>query len=159
VRLLWRPRSTRQLIMQHGISSRYFGWLTARASLESHQLWKEFAMKKALIITDTATIAFSTLLALDEMFDELQVCNTAETAARLVPEFVPDLIVVADQVSPRRSAAAVALEANVGQTPVILMCTGLSSVQTKDPYHSVRVDPPLTPIRAHRALEQLGLAH
>lgn len=112
---------------------------------------------KALIITDQASIAFGVLQALEEIFTELQVCNTVEAAKRLKPEFVPDLIVVTDQVSPVRPAASVARDAGVGATPVIMLTTGLSAVTNTDPSCSVRIEPPLTPIRARMALERLGL--
>lgn len=112
---------------------------------------------KALIITDQASTAFGALQALEEIFTELQVCNTVEAAKRLKPEFLPDLIVVTDQVSPVRPAASVARDADVGATPVIMLTTGLSAVTNTDPSCSVRIEPPLTPIRARKALERLGL--
>ena len=113
---------------------------------------------KALIITDQASTAFGTLQALDEMFTELQVCNSTEAAMLLVPKFEPDLVVVTDQGSPLRTASSVAKEAGVGATPVILLTSGLSVVTNTDPSCSVRIEPPLTPIRARKALERLGLA-
>lgn len=112
---------------------------------------------KALIITDQASTAFGALQALDEMFTELQVCNSVEAAMQLRPDLGPDMIVVTDLNSPRRAAASVAQEAAIGDTPVIILTAGLSAVCSTDPRCSVRLTPPLTPLRARRALEHLGL--
>lgn len=114
-------------------------------------------MEKVLIVTDSAATAFRSMMALDDLFAEVQVCNSSETAARLVKDFMPDLIVAADQLAPRRTAAAVALAVDAGAVPVILLSAGLSSVQGMDPARSVRIEPPLTPIRVRQALEQFGL--
>lgn len=114
-------------------------------------------MEKVLIVTDSAATAFRSMMALDDLFREVQVCNSSETAARLVKDFKPDLIVAADQIAPRRTAAAVALAVSAGPVPVILLSAGLSGVQGLDPARSVRIEPPLTPIRVRQALEQFGL--
>ena len=114
-------------------------------------------MEKVLIISDSAATAFRSLMALDDLFSDVQICNSSETAAQLMSGYQPDLIVVAEQIAACRSAAAVAAAVNVGSVPVILLSAGLSSVQGLDPARSVRIEPPLTPIRVRQALEQLGL--
>lgn len=115
-------------------------------------------MEKVLIVSDSAAGAFRSILALEKLFSEIQVCNSSDAAAQLAKGFKPDLIVASDQIAPRRTAAEVAFAVNAGRVPVILMSTGLSSVQGLDPSRSVRIEPPLTSIRVRQALEQLGLA-
>lgn len=115
-------------------------------------------MAKALILTDDPAEAFQAQQILGELFQVVRACNTVKNSEAQMAELSPDLVIVYGLQGFSADPVRAAAQLRWGCTPAVLMCPALNVAGVREPYHSVRIVPPLNLGNALKAVHDLGLS-